>query len=75
MKIGFLQYDVTHHAEKNIECIMSALQKHSFEVLVLPELSICGYLFSSRNELLACAESIFLYFPIYFPLLTTTAVL
>lgn len=32
--------------------------KHSFEVLVLPELSICGYLFSSRNELLACAESI-----------------
>lgn len=26
MKIGFLQYDVTHHAEKNIECIMSALQ-------------------------------------------------
>ena len=58
MKIGFLQYDVTHHAEKNIECIMSALQKHSFEVLVLPELAICGYLFSNRNELLACAESI-----------------
>lgn len=58
MKIGFLQYDVTHHTEKNIECIMSALQKHSSELLILPELSICGYLFRNRNALLACAESV-----------------
>lgn len=51
MNVGFFQCDVARCAEKNIARISSALRKPSPELLVLPELSMCGYLFVARAEL------------------------
>ena len=58
MKVGFLQYDVVHNTEKNFDYIISTLQKQNCELLILPELSLCGYLFNNRNALLECAETV-----------------
>ncbi|WP_367924810.1 carbon-nitrogen hydrolase family protein [uncultured Ruthenibacterium sp.] len=58
MKVAFLQYDVVHNKEKNFDHIVSVLRQQRCELLVLPELSLCGYLFSNRKALAECAETV-----------------
>lgn len=60
MQIGLLQYDVAHDLNRNLNCVKSYLQKLKCDcdIVVLPELSMCGYLFESYRELLSCAETV-----------------
>lgn len=58
MKAGYIQYDVVHSKEDNFRIIEDALQTMHCDIVVLPELSLCGYLFNSRDELLDTAESV-----------------
>lgn len=58
MRAGFLQYDVTHDVNANFNYAASILSKEDCGLLVLPELSMCGYLFQSRDALGACAEAV-----------------
>ena len=58
MKIAFLQYDVHHDKERNFQLIQQHLDMLTCDLLVLPELSLCGYLFKNQDELAAAAESI-----------------
>lgn len=58
MRVGFLQYDVMHDMHQNLNRLKSYLQQNTCEVIILPELSMCGYLFESRSELLSCAEAV-----------------
>ncbi|NQT58362.1 MAG: hypothetical protein HQ557_05215 [Bacteroidetes bacterium] len=59
MKIGYFQYHPFYHdILKNHEYIKSRLGKTSADLLVLPELSLSGYLFGTNDEVLACAETI-----------------
>ena len=51
MKVGYLQYDVKHSCEENFEIIEKYLEKADCDIVLLPELSLCGYLFKSREEL------------------------
>lgn len=56
MKVGILQFDVSHQKEENFKVIISALKKKNAELLVLPELSLCGYLFETRDDLRNSSE-------------------
>ncbi len=56
MKLGFIQYDVKHNKEENFKCIEKSICKKEYDLLVLPELSLCGYLFEDRNDLRKIAE-------------------
>lgn len=58
MRVSFWQYDVLHDIDRNFERLESQLQEQRCELLVLPELSSCGYLFESREALLSCAEAV-----------------
>jgi len=59
MKIGYFQYNPYYHnIPKNLEFIQSRLNNLSADLLVLPELSLSGYLFKNNDEVLACAETI-----------------
>lgn len=58
MRVGFLQYDVVHDREENIGRVRDCLSKQNCDLLVLPELSVCGYLFPDREALYECAEEI-----------------
>jgi len=59
MKIGYLQYNPFHHnISKNHEYIQSCLSRATADLIVLPELSLSGYLFETNEEVLACAETI-----------------
>lgn len=58
MQVGLLQYDVVHNAHENLERLEAFLHKQPCELAVLPELSMCGYLFESREALLQCAEPV-----------------
>ena len=58
MRVGFLQYDVTHNINQNINHLKLCLEQQKLDIIVLPELSMCGYLFESRQQLLSYAESI-----------------
>lgn len=57
MKLGFLQYSVIWgNPEKNFERIRCFLRNCRCDLLVLPELFSCGYLFEDAGTLLALAE-------------------
>ena len=57
MKLGFLQYSVIWgNPEKNYERIRSFLRNCRCDLLVLPELFSCGYLFEDARTLLSLAE-------------------
>ncbi len=56
MRVGFLQYDIVHDVNQNLEHLQCYLQQQKCEVVILPELSMCGYLFESRRELFLSAE-------------------
>lgn len=58
MRVGFLQYDVMRDASQNLNRLRAYLQRKKCEIVVLPELSMCGYLFQRHEELLACAEEV-----------------
>lgn len=58
MKIGFFQYDVAHNRQENLERLQMQLERYPCDMVILPELSMCGYLFSSQHELLSCAEPV-----------------
>lgn len=58
MKLGFLQYDVVRDAERNIALLKKYLERERCDLLLLPELSLCGYLFKSREEIVSCAENV-----------------
>lgn len=52
MVVGCIQYDVSHSKEDNFKQIEAALEKMKCDVVVLPELCLCGYLFPNQQELL-----------------------
>lgn len=58
MRVGFLQYSVTRNREQNIEQLKHFLEQNQCDIIVLPELSMCGYLFESRDQLAAFAEPV-----------------
>lgn len=58
MQVGLLQYDVMHDAKQNLNCLKSYLLQWKGDIVILPELSMCGYLFENRKELLSCAETV-----------------
>jgi len=59
VKVGFFQFAPRFKdKEANLIQIERVLETTEFDLLVLPELSITGYAFGSRDELLPFAESI-----------------
>ena len=58
MRVGFIQFDVKHNKEENFKTIEQSLSQMDCELVVLPELSLCGYLFEDKEELKKSAESI-----------------
>lgn len=56
MQAAIFQYDVVHDAMQNISKVQAALKHNHCDLLLLPELSMCGYLFPSRQELFNCSE-------------------
>lgn len=58
MKVGYMQYDVVHDKKQNIDYVKQKLKDNRYDIVVLPELSMNGYLFKSHGELLSSAESI-----------------
>ncbi len=58
MKIGYIQYDVSHRREENFRVIQHHLEENKADVVVLPELCTCGYLFESREALRKAAEPV-----------------
>lgn len=58
MKVGYIQYDVKHHWVENRQIIERHLFQMDAEVVVLPELSNCGYLFESCEALRCAAEPV-----------------
>lgn len=58
MQVGFLQYDVTHDLQHNLDRLTSCLEQSPCDLLVLPELSLCGYLFTDRRQLSDQAEPV-----------------
>ena len=58
MRASILQYDITHDVNQNLERLEVYLRQQECDIVVLPELSVCGYLFQNRKELFTCAESV-----------------
>jgi predicted amidohydrolase len=59
MNIGLFQFKPEFgNPDANIEKIRNKVSKENFDLLVLPELSNSGYLFSSKDELQNLAEEI-----------------
>ncbi len=56
MKVGYIQYDVSHRPQENFQTIQRYLEQQPADVVVLPELCTCGYLFESRAHLKKAAE-------------------
>lgn len=58
MKIGFIQFDISKNRNENINTIKDLAKKVNADIIVLPELSDCGYLFNNKEELLNCSKTI-----------------
>ena len=58
MKAGYIQYDVRRCPEENFSLIDRRLATMDCELVVLPELCTCGYLFDSREELRVVCEPV-----------------
>lgn len=58
MKAGYIQFDVSHNKEENLKYIMQATRNFHGDLVVLPELCMCGYLFRDRDSLWAIAEEV-----------------
>ena len=58
MKTGYLQFKPEFGKPKmNLEKVREMISDHNFDLLVIPELSNSGYLFSSMEELDTSSES------------------
>ena len=55
MRTGFLQFDVNRDRETNIERKQNLISGQDCDIIVLPEISSCGYLFDDREHLRASA--------------------
>ncbi len=59
MRIGYFQFSPKFlDPEANRSYLEQVLSSCNADILVLPELAVTGYLFTSKNELEACAESV-----------------
>lgn len=58
MKAGYIQFDVSHNKDENLKYIMQAIRNFHGDLVVLPELCMCGYLFQDRDSLWAIAEEV-----------------
>ena len=58
MLTGFIQYNVSRNPDENIKIIRQALSTNRYDIAVLPELCLYGYLFANRDELAAAAEKV-----------------
>lgn len=58
MRCGYIQFNVSHNKEENFRHIREAMQKFQGDLVVLPELCMCGYLFRNRDALLHVAEDV-----------------
>ncbi len=58
MKVGFIQFDVKHNQQENINSIEEYLKTLNCDIVVLPELCLCGYLFDSKEVLSLVAEEV-----------------
>ena len=59
MKVGFVQFNpIFGHNEQNINKILELISGLKVKLLVLPELSNSGYMFSSKKEVRKYSESI-----------------
>ncbi|HEY3251098.1 MAG TPA: nitrilase-related carbon-nitrogen hydrolase [Ignavibacteria bacterium] len=59
MRVGYLQFrPFFGEPERNIERILELTQNIDFDLLVMPELSNSGYLFSAKEELKKTAEQV-----------------
>lgn len=58
MQVGFFQYDVSHVLSENLDRLTYCLEQNPCDLLLFPELSLCGYLFEDRRQLAACAQEV-----------------
>lgn len=59
MRIGYYQFAPEFgNTEKNTEKLAAVLAEAEADLIVAPELATSGYLFTSREELFACAEPV-----------------
>ena len=58
MKIGFIQYDVSRTPQENIDKLEKFMSCRECDTVLMPELSMSGYLFENRSELMNCAENV-----------------
>lgn len=58
MKCGYIQFNVSHNKENNIRHIKKAIKNFKGDLIILPELCICGYLFPNKDTLLQVAEEV-----------------
>lgn len=58
MKVGFIQFDVKHNQQENINSIEEYLKTLNCDIVVLPELCLCGYLFDSKETLSLVVEEV-----------------
>lgn len=59
MKVGFYQFDpVFGEVKKNLDSVMNRLSEVECDLLVLPELALSGYQFTSQDEVSSLAESV-----------------
>lgn len=59
MQAGFLQFDVTGNLQYNLNRLEFYLEQQRCDIIILPELFTCGYLFETRKELMSRAENIY----------------
>ena len=48
LNICFVQYDVSKNREDNIKKVIQLLKNINANIIVLPELADCGYLFNDK---------------------------
>jgi predicted amidohydrolase len=59
MRVGFVQFrPIWGNKDRNLRAVDALLGEVSADLIVLPELFSTGYIFASRRELLALAESV-----------------
>lgn len=58
MKVGYIQFDVSHNVNENLSIIEQHLASMSCDLIVLPELCTCGYLFRDKQALARCAQPV-----------------
>lgn len=57
-RIGYIQFDVSHDIARNIACVAHELEHMRADLIVLPELCMCGYLFADRTQLRSVAQPV-----------------